>query len=364
MSNFTDQNPQGLEISKGLVKPEAINPQFKKKGFHKPSPTYSTSQYIEGIQKGDRTILARAITLVESTKVEHRDQAREVLNGCMPSSNSSIRIGITGVPGAGKSTFIETFGTFLHQAKGRKIAVLAVDPSSDLSKGSLLGDKTRMTFLANLPHVFVRPSPSSGSLGGVAERTRESILLCEAAGFDTILIETVGVGQSEVVVHQMVDFFLLLMLAGAGDELQGMKRGIMERADAILITKSDGQNIIKANTAAAQYRNALHLFPPKENGWIPQVLLVSALENLGIPETWDCIEKFSQQVKSTGHFFQKRREQLKDWMHASIHQGLLDFFYQHSEISKDLKKVEEDVLSQKMSPFQASDELLRRLYLK
>jgi len=261
----------GLSVNKGIEQPDTVNSdsvnRFLKKNQRK---ELTVGQYFEGILQGNRTILSRAVTLIESNKPDHQRMAQEIIGRCLPYSGKSVRIGITGVPGAGKSTFIESFGTYLT-ALGKRLAVLAIDPSSEKTKGSILGDKTRMEELSTDPNAYIRPSPSSGSLGGVARKTRETILLCEAAGFDTILIETVGVGQSETTVHSMVDFFLLLQIAGAGDELQGIKRGIMEMADTIVINKADGDNVLRAKTAATLYRNALHLFPPTLSGWVPKV---------------------------------------------------------------------------------------------
>ena len=271
----------GLKVNKGIEQPDPMNPNLAARLKNIRKKALSIDDYVEGILKGDINILSQAITLVESSKTEHQAVAQEVIKRCLPSSGSSIRIGITGVPGAGKSTFIESFGKYLT-GQGHKIAVLAIDPSSERSKGSILGDKTRMEELSCDPHAYIRPSPSAGSLGGVARKTREAMILCEVAGFDIILIETVGVGQSETAVHSMVDFFLLIQIAGAGDELQGIKRGIMEMADGIIINKADGNNISKAQLAKAQLQSALHLFPPHESGTEPKVLTCSAYEKIRI----------------------------------------------------------------------------------
>lgn len=284
------------------------------------SPT-NISEYTKGILEKDIAVLSRAITLAESSKEEHQQTAKQIIESILPHTGNSVRIGITGVPGVGKSTFIEAFGQLLLQ-KGHSVAVLAVDPSSTLSKGSILGDKTRMEKLSVQKNVFIRPSPSGGSLGGVTLKTRESILLCEAAGFDYILIETVGVGQSETEVHRLTDFFLLLMLAGAGDELQGIKRGIMEMADGIIITKADGSNIDKAKTARAEYANAIHLFPPTESGWIPEVKISSAIENTGIEDAYDMIEKFVRHTKANNCFNKKRAQQDLSWFESLVQEKI------------------------------------------
>ena len=270
---------------------------------------------------GNRTALGQGITLLESTLPEHEEQSQELLSECLPHSGKSIRVGVTGVPGVGKSTFIESFGKLLT-SQGKKVAVLAIDPTSERTHGSILGDKSRMHELAADENAFIRPSPSGGTLGGVANKTRESIILCEAAGFDIILIETVGVGQSETTVSNLVDFFLLLMLAGAGDELQGIKRGIMELADALIITKADGDNLQKAKNAAMEYKRALHLFPPMENGWTPQVSTCSALENIGVLEIFETINKFDTQMISSGWKNENRENQNSYWLHHIVKEEL------------------------------------------
>ncbi len=277
-----------LKVQEGIPQPPNVNPDVLSKPGRRYRKKYSVDEYFEGIISCNRTVLSQAITLIESSLPEHYEIAQEIIEKCLPYSSKSIRIGVTGVPGAGKSTFIETFG--LHVISGgRKLAVLTIDPSSEHTKGSILGDKTRMEQLSVHPDAFIRPSPAAGTLGGVARKTREIIIICEAAGFDTILVETVGVGQSETEVHSMVDIFLLLMLAGAGDELQGIKRGIMEMADLIAITKADGPNKIIADTAKVSFENALHLFPAKASGWRPQVLTCSARINSGVKELWEII---------------------------------------------------------------------------
>ncbi len=327
--------------------------EFKKAKKKFKSPDY----YIQGIKTGNITILSQAITLIESSKEEHQTIAQEVIAKCLPISGNSVRIGITGVPGVGKSTFIEAFGMRLIK-KGKKIAVLAIDPSSERSGGSILGDKTRMEKLSAEKNAFIRPSPSAGSLGGVARKTAESIILCEAAGFDTIFIETVGVGQSEIAVSSMTDFFMLLMLAGAGDELQGIKRGIMEMADLIVINKADGDNFKKATRAKAEYQNALHLFPPAESGWNPKVVTASAETGNGIPEIDDLLNDYFKFTKDNKYFFEKRNKQAIYRMYETINEELKNKFYKNSEVKNNLEKLEKDVLSGKLSPYAAAQQLL------
>jgi LAO/AO transport system kinase len=294
------------------------------------------------IIEGNRTALGQGITLLESTLPEHEQKAQELLKLCLPHSQKSIRVGVTGVPGVGKSTFIESFGKLLT-GKGKKIAVLAIDPTSERTHGSILGDKSRMHELAADENAFIRPSPSSGILGGVANKTRESIILCEAAGFDIILIETVGVGQSETTVSNLADFFLLLMLAGAGDELQGIKRGIIELADALIITKSDGDNSIKAKNAAMEYKRALHLFPAKENGWIPQVSTCSALDKIGLDTIWELIEKYNNQMQANSYFMSNRNKQNNYWLHHIIKHELGNKKYQQLKADNNLTDLEQDI---------------------
>lgn len=316
------------------------------------------SHYFEGIKSSNITILSKAITLLESTKIENHSLAEEIIEMCLPYSGNSLRIGITGVPGVGKSTFIESFGNYLIQEKNKKVAVLAIDPSSQKSGGSILGDKTRMNDLSINNNAFIRPSPSAGALGGVAKATRESIILCEAAGFNVILIETVGVGQSETDVNSMVDFFLLLMLAGAGDELQGIKRGIMEMADAILINKSDNEDTTKVKLAKQNYKNALHLFPPNSNGWIPKVESCSALNNIGIEKTWEIINKHNELTHLNGWFEQNRKDQAKFWLNETIADSIKNMFYQNQKIKSLLPQIENDVVNGKISPFKAANLLV------
>jgi LAO/AO transport system kinase len=355
--NKKDEFESALNVQKGVNQPDSINPNIIKKFRLKKKIQLSVDEYVEGILKGNRTILSQVITLVESSLVEHNKFATEIVEKCLPYAQKSIRIGITGVPGVGKSTFIESLGKHLTK-QNRKIAVLAVDPSSEITKGSVLGDKTRMEELATDPNAFIRPSPSAGSLGGVAKKTRHTIILCEAAGFDTIFIETVGVGQSETAVHSMVDFFLLLMLAGAGDELQGIKRGIMEMADAIAISKADGDNITKAKLAKIEYQNALHLFPPSECGWSPTVLTCSSINSTGIDNVWNTIIEYIDYIKKEGFFEKQRRRQAKYWMYESINEALHDHFYNQEGIKEKLAVFEEKVVERKMNSFLASKILI------
>ena len=345
---------KGLVVNKGIEQPSSVNPYLKRKPKKR---QLSVAEFVEGIVKGDVTILSQAVTLVESVKPEHQAVAQEVIEKCLPYSGNSIRVGISGVPGAGKSTSIDVFGLHVLE-KGGKLAVLAIDPSSERSKGSILGDKTRMEQLSVHPKSFIRPSPSAGSLGGVARKTRETIVLCEAAGFDKIFVETVGVGQSETAVHSMVDFFLLIQLAGTGDELQGIKRGIMEMADGIVINKADGSNIEKAKLAQAQFRNALHLFPPTPSGWTPQVLTYSGYYELGIAEVWDMIDKYIAFVKKNGYFDYKRQEQAKYWMFETINEQLRDHFYRNPQIERMLEEKQQKVLNNEQSSFMAAKDVL------
>ncbi|MDR2917596.1 MAG: methylmalonyl Co-A mutase-associated GTPase MeaB [Tannerella sp.] len=349
---------KGLKVNKGVSAP-TVNPYFKRIPRQN---KYTLSEYIDGILKGNITILSQAVTLIESAKHEHQLLAQEIIEKCLPHTGKSVRIGFTGIPGAGKSTSIDTFG--MHVIKqGHKLAVLAIDPSSERSKGSILGDKTRMEALSREKNVFIRPSPTAGSLGGVARKTRETIILCEAAGFDTVFVETVGVGQSETAVHSMVDFFLLIQLAGTGDELQGIKRGIMEMADGIVINKADGDNIERTNMAAANFRNALHLFPPTDSGWIPKVLTYSGYYAIGIREVWDMINEYIVFTKGNGYFEKKRNEQAKYWMYESINDILRNTFYNHPEVKTQLPIMEQKMLHNEISSFVAARYMID-LFLK
>lgn len=347
---------KGLVVNQGIEQPSSVSPYLKSRQKAK-KKELSIDDYVDGILKGNITILSQAVTLVESVKPEHQSIAQEVIEKCLPYAGKSVRIGISGVPGAGKSTSIDVFGLHVLE-KGGKLAVLAIDPSSERSKGSILGDKTRMEQLSIHPDSFIRPSPSAGSLGGVARKTRETIVLCEAAGFDKIFVETVGVGQSETAVHSMVDFFLLIQLAGTGDELQGIKRGIMEMADGIVINKADGSNVDKANLAATQFRNALHLFPTPDSGWTPQVLTYSGFYNIGVKEIWEMIDNYINFVKDNGYFEFRRNEQSKYWMYESINEQLRDSFYQNEKIKANLRDKEKQVLNAGLTSFVAAKELL------
>lgn len=351
------KNKGALNERDGIAAPQRLNPLaahlFKKKHLATPS----TQDLMAGILSGNQALLSRAITLIESTAAKHQQQGREIIEQCLPHANKSVRIGITGVPGVGKSTFIESFGKLLI-TKGKKVAVLTVDPSSSVSKGSILGDKTRMEELVKEPHAYIRPSASGESLGGVARKTRETIILCEAAGFDIILIETVGVGQSETAVHSMTDFFLLLKLAGAGDELQGMKRGIMEMADSIVINKADGDNLKPAKMARNEFNRALHLFPPKESGWNPKALVCSALANEGIGDIWQLISEYVKTVKENGYFNQKRKEQNKFWLLQTIESRLKSEFYANPLVKIELEKQLKALAENKTTPFEAAEEVL------
>lgn len=347
---------KGLTVNKGIEQPSSVNPYLKSRRIPR-KRRLSVSEYVDGIVKGDVTVLSQAVTLVESVRHEHQAIAQEVIEKCLPYSGKSIRVGISGVPGAGKSTSIDVFGLHVLQ-EGGKLAVLAIDPSSERSKGSILGDKTRMERLSIHPDSFIRPSPAAGSLGGVARKTRETIILCEAAGFDKIFVETVGVGQSETAVHSMVDFFLLIQLAGTGDELQGIKRGIMEMADGIVINKADGSNVEKAKLAQTQFRNALHLFPPTESGWVPKVLTYSGFYDIGVKEIWDMVYEYVDFAKENGYFYHRRNEQSKYWMYETINEQLRDNFYHNPVIKDMLLEKERQVLNADLTSFIAAKKLL------
>ena len=344
-----------LHVHEGIPQPEPVSPYLQIKRKRK----LSADEFIQGILAGDRVILSQAITLVESTAHHDIAIANQIIEKCLPYAGNSIRIGITGVPGAGKSTFIEAFGKYLTSI-GKKLCVLAVDPSSELSKGSILGDKTRMEELSVDANAFIRPSPSGLTLGGVARKTRETIILCEAAGFDVIIIETVGVGQSETVVKSMVDFFLLLMISGAGDELQGIKRGIMEMADALIITKADGDNVAKATAAKALYQSALQLFPKNENGWEPPVGTCSVFIKESIENIWKIISDFEKLTKENDYFFKHRAEQsvrtFFDWMNEMIKEN----FYSNEMVDKTINQLLSEIREGNVSPYQAGTELVQR----
>ncbi len=324
---------------------------------YKPKSRLTAAAYIDGVLKGDRVLLSRAITMIESNLESDKVIAKEIVQAILPKSGNSFRIGITGVPGVGKSTFIEVFG--LHLIKlGYKVAILSIDPSSQRSKGSILGDKTRMEELANLEEAYIRPSASGDTLGGVANKTGETMLLCEAAGYDIILIETVGVGQSETAVHGMTDFFLLLMLAGAGDELQGIKKGIMEMADMVVINKADGDNVRKSQIARSQYQNALHIFPQSESGWSPVVSTASAIKNIGIDKVWEEITAYKKLVTENGYFHKNRNLQQVQWMYNNINEELKRLFYGSKDIASQLSMLEKDIISAKISPVKAAQKII------
>ena len=347
---------KGLQVNAGVSSQSIVNPYLKRGHFRRRE--YSAAEMVEGIIKGDVTILSQAVTLVESVNPKHYAKAQEVIDKCLSHSGNSVRIGISGVPGAGKSTSIDEFGIHVLERTGGKLAVLAIDPSSERSKGSILGDKTRMEKLSQRKEAFIRPSPTAGSLGGVARKTRETIILCEAAGFDKIFVETVGVGQSETACHSMVDFFLLIQLAGTGDELQGIKRGIMEIADGIIINKCDGENVDKCQMAATNFRNALHFFPMPESGWLPKVLCYSGFYGIGIKEIWDMIYEYIDFVKHNGYFDYRRNEQSKYWMYESINENLRLNFYNNPVIQQQLEQSEKSVLAGQQTSFMAAQNLL------
>ncbi|HNT40985.1 MAG TPA: methylmalonyl Co-A mutase-associated GTPase MeaB [Tenuifilaceae bacterium] len=350
-----------LFVAPGIDQPPVVNEQAVQKFRQQKRRQPSIDEFVGGILARNNTILSQAITLVESSLPRHYELAQQLIERCLPYSGNSIRVGITGIPGVGKSTFIESLGTMLT-SQGHRLAVLAIDPSSTRSKGSILGDKTRMESLSADANAFIRPSPSAGSLGGVARKTRETIILCEAAGFDTVFIETVGVGQSEVSVHSMVDFFLLLMLAGAGDELQGIKRGIMEMADLIAITKADGANISRSKLAQAEFQNALHLFPMPESGWVPKVVTCSALNKVGIDEIWREMVAYADFTRKNGYFVSRRNRQAKYWMHETINEALKNKFYADRLIHEQVRELEKEVVANRLSPFAAAQLLLDRYF--
>lgn len=336
----------------------SINPEASKRFSKGKKRLLSVERLTEGILSGDRILLSKAITYIESEHPQHQEIAAKVIENCLPHANRSIRIGITGSPGVGKSTFIETIGNYLL-SKEKKLAVLAVDPSSQISRGSILGDKTRMQVLAADDRAFIRPSPAGTALGGVAQKTRETIILCEAAGYNHLLIETVGVGQSEIAVHSMVDCFLLLLLPGAGDDLQGIKRGIVEMADIMVVNKADEDRQRLAQDSKNAYRTALHLFPPKENNWIPKVMTCSALQNIGITEIWDTIEQYKKHTLENGHFQAKRIQQSSYWLKESIQEHLQRVFYENARVKSQLEQVSSAVIAGEVSPFRAAQELVK-----
>ncbi|KAB8152263.1 methylmalonyl Co-A mutase-associated GTPase MeaB [Kordia sp. TARA_039_SRF] len=349
-----------LHEKDGVSQPESLNKSsiasIKKNRRKQPS----VDELVAGILNQDKVALSRAITLVESKNTKHLAKATEIIEKCLPHANKSIRIGITGVPGVGKSTFIEAFGKHLTSL-GKKVAVLAVDPSSSISSGSILGDKTRMEELVKDENAFIRPSASGDSLGGVARKTRETIILCEACGFDTIIIETVGVGQSETAVHSMVDFFLLLKLAGAGDELQGIKRGIIEMADAIVINKADGDNVKRAQMARTEFKRALHLYPQKASEWQPKVVTASALQKNGIDDVWQMIEEFRKSTQKNGYFENHRKQQNRFWLLQTIEERLKHNFFTNEKVKSVLDDYLKATENSTISPFNAAQQLLKLL---
>lgn len=357
------QNTSALNEKDGIARPDSISHEAIAHVTRLRKKQPSADDLVQGILSGNKTALSRAITLVESTNPSHLEKANDVIAKCLPHANKSVRIGITGVPGVGKSTFIEAFGKHLTSL-GKKVAVLAVDPSSSLSHGSILGDKTRMEELVKDANAYIRPSSSGDTLGGVARKTREAIILCEACGFDTIIIETVGVGQSETAVHSMVDFFLLLKISGAGDELQGIKRGIMEMADLIVINKADGDNIKKAKLAKTEFNRALHLFPAKASGWQPTVTTCSSITHDGIAETWQTISHYFELTKANDFFGIRRSEQNSYWLTETINEQLKSNFYSREDIAELLEQNKKAVQNNELSPFAAAHILLKKYFEK
>lgn len=346
-----------LDVRPGIEAPGNTAPSVRRRA----SRALSVEEHVQGILEGDRVVLGKTITLIESLRPEHHRKALRVIEQLLPHTGRAVRIGITGVPGAGKSTFIEALGSRLTE-RGHRIAVLAIDPSSQISRGSIMGDKTRMEKLSVDPNAFIRPSPSAGSLGGVARKTREAMLVCEAAGFDVVFVETVGVGQSETMVHSMVDFFLLLMLAGAGDSLQGIKRGIMELADAVVINKADGDNQVHARHARAEYESALRLMKNPAPDWTPPVLACSSLTRVGIDEIWDSIDEYRARMRENGWLERKRREQALAWMHDTIRQALQDRFLTNSDVAARLPDLERQVTAGRIPALLAAQQLLEAFF--
>lgn len=350
-----------LQVNAPAEQPIQVNPKALERMMAKRQKLLPLNEYVDGILKGDIVILSKAITLIESTLPEHQKMAQDIIAECLPHSGKALRLGITGVPGAGKSTFIEALGMEISR-NGHKLAVLAIDPSSQRSKGSILGDKTRMEELSQQPNVYIRPSASAGSLGGVARKTREAIILCEAAGFDTIFVETVGVGQSEIAVYSMVDFFLLILIGGAGDELQGIKRGIMEMADGIVVNKADGDNVQRANRAMAEVKNAVHLFPLAESGQPVNVMTCSALTRYNVPEVWKMVTEHVDNIRKSGYLDKKRAKQDIQTMHDSIELALRSDFYENNLIKDVIGLTEEDVREKRTSAYIAAQKLLETYF--
>lgn len=348
-----------LSVSEGVSQPGPVNKEAVERLKRAKKGTQTIPQLFDGIRQGDISALSRAITLVESALPTHQSDARELVASCLPFAGRAFRLGITGVPGAGKSTFIEALGKHIIDNGGR-LAVLAVDPSSERSGGSILGDKTRMEELAGKKEAFIRPSPSGGTLGGVARKTRETMILCEAAGFDNLFVETVGVGQSETAVHGMVDFFLLVMIAGAGDELQGIKRGIMEMADGIIINKADGNNIRKARRAKAEFTNALHLFPPAKSGWTPRVEMCSSVYNTGIEEVWEMVMDYRDFTEENGYLYRRRKDQSAYWMHETIREGFYNQVFSDPAMQTELTELENEISQGRLTPHMAAEVILNK----
>ena len=355
----SSKKKSALSVTEGVTQPDPVSKEAVKRLKEAVRGNQSVSGLFEGIRSGDISSLGRAITLVESSLPKHQVEAQNLISACLPFSGKAFRLGITGVPGAGKSTFIEALGLHII-AQGGKLAVLAIDPSSERSKGSILGDKTRMEELSGKKEAYIRPSPSGGTLGGVARKTRETMILCEAAGFDNLFVETVGVGQSETAVHSMVDFFLLIMLAGAGDELQGIKRGIMEMADGIVINKADGNNIQKAQWAQAEFANALHLFPPSNSGWTPRVSTCSSLYQTGISEVWDMVREYREFVSRSGYLSTRRGEQSRYWMNETIREGIFEQVFSDPDMQKELEDIEKSIVGGKITSFMAAAIILKK----
>lgn len=373
MANYTTTKPEwavsnssavmsGIEGIKDTTVGN-INPDFAAGKFKSKKKILTEDELVEGVAKGDRMILSRAITLIESNSPKHFAKAQRVLQRLLPRTGNALRIGITGVPGAGKSTTIEAFGNMLCDM-GHKIAVLTIDPTSSVTRGSILGDKTRMGTLSRRPEAFIRPSPAGGTLGGVARKSRETMLMCEAAGYDIILIETVGVGQSETTVRSMVDFFMLIVLTGAGDDLQGIKKGIMELADAIVINKADGDNLVRAKVARGEYERMIEFIRPATEGWPTHAYLASAVEKTGLKELWEVIQVFKKLTTESGVFQKRRDSQLLDWMHAMIDEHLHNLFFGDAVITGRMPEIREAVLSGTISPTQAVAELVKMFDVK
>lgn len=358
-----DESGKTLKVQSGVSQPPSVNPDIVSKRLKRRKKKYTAEEYVSGIRSRNMAVLSQAITLVESRLPEDYEFAQEIIEMCLHLGTPSLRIGITGIPGAGKSTFIETFGLYAA-GMGRRLAVLAIDPSSGHTKGSILGDKTRMEKLSIHPNAYIRPSPSAGTLGGVARKTRETIILCEAAGFDTILVETVGVGQSETAVRTMVDYFLLLMVSGAGDELQGIKRGIMEMADSIVVTKADGENRNAAETTRSLFQNAINLFPLPQSGWRPKVATCSALNNEGIRELWDDVNGFAEFTRSTGFFEKFRKQQAVVRMHDTISEYLRNSFYKDRKVAALILAVEKLLYEGSITSYKAALMLLEKYHEK